>query len=671
MEPASWYTFEDKGKTVEISIHDEIGFGEGSARAFMESFKGLKKGQPVSLSIHSPGGSVLDGWAIYNVIKAHEGPVTGRVVGFAGSMASVILCACDTVEQPENAFQMIHNPTAGAWGESTDLANMAETLVKIQAGIVRAYAKRTGLSEDEIQELMNATTYMDGSEAVSKGFASVMLEPVKAAALSEDWKAKLPNNNFPAGLVFGSTSAPTESPQEPEPEQKPEPTPTPTNHTPEPPMSEPQPAPDKAPEAPNIKDILAQDKPRREGIEAIADRFKVDDKEVKAAIDNGVGLDEFRNQVIENFNPEAFGAAVAQKGGDSTYIGSPEAKNFSILKAVSEYAKSGGNMTGLEKEVQEELTSRFRNSTGESPKGILIPGEVSHGDPGGIRNASTVGTGTSGGNTVATEMRSLIEYFEDYSLLPKLGATVFRDATGNLSFPRVTAGYSGTWDAETDTIANADATFAANLVLSPKRVGAGTAVSLQLLAQSSIDFESWIRRRLGADIAIAIDRGAFTGPGTGDTMTGVLAASGTGSKTWAVGDSCHKNTVDQWKELRDNKLPMMSRAKWLSEPGVTADWMTTPKVSGNDTFVINEAPSGAQRALGFEYYDHTDITANKVVLADFSYLMVAMWGGIDLVVDPYSSKNAGQVELFANAFADTGLEQPSAFIIGDNGTTHA
>lgn len=670
MEPSSWYSINAKGETAQISIHDEIGYGEGSARAFMESVKQLDSKQPISLSIHSPGGSVLDGWAIYNLIHAHEGAVTARIDGFAGSMASVIAMAADQLEMPENAWLMIHNPTAGAWGEAPDLENMAETLKKIQKGIVRAYSKKTDIPENEIQELMNATTYMDGKEAVAKGFASRVLEPVKAAALSEDWKEKLPKNNFPEGLVFGSTSAPPEQPKQPEPEQKPEPK-TPTNHTPDPPMSEPTPsAPEpKAPEAPNIKDILAQDKPRREGIEAIADRFKVDDKEVKAAIDNGVGLDEFRNQVIENFNPEAFGAAVSQKGGDSTVIGSPEVKNFSILKAVSEYAKSGGNMTGLEKEVQEELTARFRNSTGESPKGILIPGEVTHGA--GIRNASTVGTGTSGGNTVATEMRSLIEYFEDYSLLPKLGATVFRDATGNLSFPRVTAGYSGTWDAETDTIANADATFAANLTLSPKRVGAGTSVSLQLLAQSSIDFESWIRRRLGADIAIAIDRGAFVGPGTGDTMTGVLAASGTGSKTWAVGDSCHKNTVDQWKELRDNKLPMMTRAKWLSEPGVTADWMTTPKVATNDTFVINEAPSGAQRALGFDYYDHTDITANKVILADFSYLMVAMWGGIDLVVDPYSSKNAGQVEMFVNAFADTGLEQPAAFIIGDNGTTHA
>ena len=99
--------------------------------------------------------------------------------------------------------------------------------------------------------------------------------------------------------------------------------------------------------------------------------------------------------------------------------------------------------------------------------------------------------------------------------------------------------------------------------------------------------------------------------------------------------------------------------------------MATPKESGQASNVIDENPNRNQRVLGYEYFDHTDITANKTVIRSFDKLLICLWGGIDLVVDPYSSKNSGTVELFANAFADAALEQPSAFVIGDNGTTHA
>lgn len=643
---ATWYNLATSEGVAEISIHDEIGAFGISGKMFLEDIKDMDDVDEIRLSIHSPGGDVLEGWAIYNAIKTFDGKVTAKVEGFAGSMASVILMAADEIVMPANSYLMIHNPYVGLIGDAQAMIDAATTLEKIQNSIVSVYEERTGLDREKVQDLMKRETFMDGAEAVELGFADRVEESFKAAALKKEWGSLIPHNNFPKGLVFGST-------ERPEPEPKPAPPKQPQNMSDEP----------KTPEAPavNIKDIRDEERRRISEISAIGQRFDVSDKEINSAIDNGKDINEFRAEVMNAFDPSKFAAGGSN---ESAYVGEPEVKNYSILKAINE--QINGGLTGVEREVQDELSRRFRNATGDAPKGILIPGEVSHGP---VRNAATVGTGTSGGNTVATELQPVIDYFEDYSLLPALGATIFRDVTGNLSFPRATAGYTGAWDAETDTVSNSDATFAANLVLSPKRVGAGTAVSLQLLQQSSVDFEGWIRGKLAQGISIAIDRGAFTGAG-GDAPTGILSASGTTAYTWQVGNSAHQNTIDQWKELRDAKVPL-NTAKWLSEPGITADWMSTVKESGQANYVINENPTGAQRVLGYDYMDHVDITANKVIFGEFSYLLVALFGGIDLVVDPYSSKNAGQVELFANAFADAGLEQPSAFVIGDNGTTHA
>ena len=251
-----------------------------------------------------------------------------------------------------------------------------------------------------------------------------------------------------------------------------------------------------------------------------------------------------------------------------------------------------------------------------------------------------------------------------------MGATIFRDCQGNLEFPRSTAGYTGTFDAETDTIANADATFAANLVLTPKRVGAGTAVSKQLLAQSSVDFEAWVRGELQYGIASAIDRAAITGAG-GDAPTGVLNASGTDAYTWNSANALWTNIVDQIADYRDNNAPLAA-ASWLTDTSVWASWYKTQLADSTATFVIEEdVNNNGYTVAGRPFCEHTDVTAGKVILADFSQLFVALWGGIQLTYDPYSQKKAGQVELYAETFADVGLLQPNSFVIGDDGTANA
>lgn len=664
MSSRNWYSIQNKADApTEISIHDEIGLYGISAKAFLADLKNVTASE-IHLSVHSPGGDVLDGWAMYNALQNHPAKVTAKVEGLAASMASVILMAADRVEMPENSFLMIHNPWTGVVGDAQDMRDTADTLEKIQNGIVSAYASRTKMPREDVEDLMAHSTYISAEEAVEWGFADEVTKSFKAAALAPQWKARLPEN-FPTGLVFGSP--------EPEIETKPEPTaksePTPQTPTPQNTMSEPQ-----APEPKvSIKDALAADKPRRDEIKAIGEKFHLDPKDINAAIEDGVEVETFRSSVIDNFKPEAFTVSNANENAKynaTENLGDKAAERYSVFKAIKEI-HNGGNLSGLEREVQDELAKRYRAATGDVPSGVLIPGEWLNAHASQIRNAATVGTGTSGGNTVDEEMQGLTDYLKDYSILPTVGATMFRDAVGNLEFPRSTAGYSGTWDAETDTISNADATFAANLTLSPKRVGAGTAVSKQLLAQSSVDFEGWVRGELLYAIATAVDRAAITGTGSNDQPTGLLNASGTGSYTWVTGTSAWENVIAQWKVLRAANCPMRS-VNWLSDENVRADWSGTPKVSGASAFIIEQAGSAMQSSVyGFPFYDHTDVTTNKVILGDFSALMVAMWGGIELIVDPYSKKTSGQVELYAQTFADVGVRQPACFVIGNDGTDHA
>lgn len=664
----TWFSIKakaDDDKSAKISIHDEIGDFGVSANQFMAELEDLGEDiENIHLSVHSPGGSVLDGWAIYNRLKEHPAKVSAKVEGFAGSMASVILLAADEREMPENSWQMIHYPHAGVHGTAQDMSDFAESLDKIEKGIVSAYSKRTGLSEDDVRGMLKKETFMDAAESVAKGFADSVTNSFKAAACASEWRDKLPKN-LPKGLAIDGKAKAKPEPKKPasQPESKIQPTKE---------METTQ-EPKAKVEAPavNLKDIRDQERGRIAEINAIGQRFKVDEKAINDAVDKETSVQAFRAEVMDGFDPSAFNLTNVEGSGHSAKIDDPEVNKFSVMKAIREMSEKG-KVSGLEAECQQELEKRFVAATGNAPAGLLLPANVTHGNsqgPGSIRAAQTAGTTTGGGYTVATETRGIIEYLEDYMLLPELGVTFLRDLTGNVEFPRNTASYTVADDAETDAISYTDAVFG-QISLSPKRVGGGTKVSKQLMIQSSTDIEQWVRRRLGQDMAKKMDRNGIIGAG-GDAPTGVLSASGTTAYTFQVGNSLHKNTLDMWKDLRDNNAASAT-ACWLSEPGITVDWMDTPKVASTDSkFVADGNPRDGLSVLNYAFKDHTDVTANKVVFGDFSYCMAAFWGGIDLVVDPYSSKDQGLVEVFANAFADIDLEQPSAFVIGDNGTTHA
>jgi ATP-dependent Clp endopeptidase proteolytic subunit ClpP len=204
----TWYQIQakkDKPKAAEISIHDEIGLWGVSASAFMRDLRGMGELDEIHLSIHSPGGDVLDGWAIYNSLKNSKAKITARVEGLAASMASVILMAADTVEIPENAYVMIHNPWGLAIGDADEMRDTADLLDKLGNGLVNAYTSRTGNSEKEIREMMDAETWMDGKEAVERGFADKLLDGVALSARAFD------NRKFkmtPQSLTQNSDSTP-------------------------------------------------------------------------------------------------------------------------------------------------------------------------------------------------------------------------------------------------------------------------------------------------------------------------------------------------------------------------------------------------------------------------------------------------------------------------------
>ncbi|MCU0082174.1 head maturation protease, ClpP-related [Streptococcus danieliae] len=138
-------------------------------------------GEDVLIEINSGGGEVFAGSEIFTKLKAYEGKVTAHVVGLAASAASVVLMGADEIEISPTAQIMIHNAWSYAIGDSKDMLHEAEILEGINQSIMNAYTMKTARSKEELQELMEAETWMGAERAVELGFADrIMFEEEKA-----------------------------------------------------------------------------------------------------------------------------------------------------------------------------------------------------------------------------------------------------------------------------------------------------------------------------------------------------------------------------------------------------------------------------------------------------------------------------------------------------------
>lgn len=180
----TWFSIQNalaSGEPAQVSIHDEIGSWGVSARDFLSEIRSIDSATPIQLSIHSPGGEVFDGLAIYHALKA-RGNVDVRVEGLAASMASVIAMAGRTVAMPRNAYLMIHNPNGVAIGNSSDMRQLADLLDKLKASLVAAYRDKTKKKDEDISMMMDAETWLTGEEAVAMGFADVVTDELAMSA---------------------------------------------------------------------------------------------------------------------------------------------------------------------------------------------------------------------------------------------------------------------------------------------------------------------------------------------------------------------------------------------------------------------------------------------------------------------------------------------------------
>lgn len=161
---------EKDGESVgRLDIAGEVGwdfYGDAwDAGYFNRQLQNLGDVKLLEVHINSPGGSVIDGIAIYNYLVQHPAQVHVYIDGVAASIASVIAMAGDRIFMPSNTLMFVHEPWVYTAGNADQLRNDAEALDRMSDAIVNSYARHLKGSSDSIKAIMKAETWLTAEEA--------------------------------------------------------------------------------------------------------------------------------------------------------------------------------------------------------------------------------------------------------------------------------------------------------------------------------------------------------------------------------------------------------------------------------------------------------------------------------------------------------------------------
>jgi len=367
------------------------------------------------------------------------------------------------------------------------------------------------------------------------------------------------------------------------------------------------------------------------------------------AIKNGTSLEAFRTQVLDTM-AERNRAEEVYYSGPSLGLSRLEKQSFSFLRVVQAAS------------FEFEVSRAAQRKLGKQAEGILVPFEVLAFSESNYQRDLTVGNDAAAGYLVGTDLMpsSFIEKLDNAMLIQELGATVIRDLQGDVALPKQTGRATGYWLNEGGSPTESDQAVG-QVSLRPKTVGAFTDITRRLQLQSSLDAEEFVKRDLATTLALMIDLAAINGVGSQNQPLGILNTTGIGSVTInAASTPDWGDIVDLEKSIAvDNAL--IGNLAYLVNATIAANMKQTAKESGYPTYLMEDG-----RANGYKVGVSNQVPADTIIFGNFSDLIIGLWSGLDLTVDPYTHSTSGTVRVVALQDVDVALRHAESFCVGSS-----
>jgi HK97 family phage major capsid protein len=364
------------------------------------------------------------------------------------------------------------------------------------------------------------------------------------------------------------------------------------------------------------------------------------------AIRNGVSVEEFRGALLNEICND--------KPLDTAEIGmsKEEVREFSLVRAINALANPSDRKAQEAAKFEFECSDEAARQYGKTAQGIMLPAEVL--GAWGKRDLNTSDDST----LISEDYRAgdFIDVLRNSSSVMQAGATTLRGLQGNVVIPKKTGASSAAWIA-TEGAAAAESEFTTGSVtMSPKVIGAFTDASRLMLQQSSLDVENLIRNDLSASIATAIDLGALTGSGSSGQPTGIANTSGINTTTFAAAVPTFAELVAMESAV-SNDNALTGSLRYIARPADWGNLKTVDKASGFGQMIVG--PDG--NINGYDVVRSNQVTSGDYYFGNFADLLIGLYGGLDITVDPYALSTSGGVRIVALQTLDVAVRHAVSF----------
>jgi HK97 family phage major capsid protein len=370
------------------------------------------------------------------------------------------------------------------------------------------------------------------------------------------------------------------------------------------------------------------------------------------AISEGKDLAAFRGELLE---------AIGDKPLDNQDIGMErkEVKNFSLMRAIRAMANPTDRKAADAARGEFEASAEAAKRAGVDAQGLYIPTDV-------LRSWGQRDLNTSDDSAmVAEDYRAgdFIDVLRNASSVMQAGATMLTGLVGDVKIPRKSTASSAAFiSTEGGAAAESEPTFG-QVTMSPKTLGAFTDITRLMMMQSSLDIEALVRNDLSTALALAIDNGALQGSGSSGNPTGIKNTSGINAPTaFAAANPTFAEVVAMETAVAEDNA-LMGNLAYILPAGMYGALKTTVKDSGSGQFVVEPGNT----INGYRAIVSNQVTAGDLYFGNFSDLLVGMYGGLDITVDPYTNSTSGTVRIVALQTIDVAVRHAVSFAFNNDG----
>ncbi len=401
----------------------------------------------------------------------------------------------------------------------------------------------------------------------------------------------------------------------------------------------------------------------------MGEKFGAVEDAMTFARDAGKTPEAFQAHLLEKLNQRTSQPLNEQTRSADVGLSDREREQYSFIKVVRAMADPSDIGARKAAAFEFEASEAARDKSGKPGDKFMIPADVLRSAIGGTMAARVVsagtngqqGAGSSGSNLIATNLlaASFIDILRNKTTIMQMGR-VLGGLVGNIDIPKQNTKGQGYWIGEDDSAPENNIDFG-QIALSPKTAAAYSDVTRKLLKQGTPDAEALLRYDLAASLALTLDLAGYYGTGTANQPLGISKVTGIHAVAFAGADPTFAELVQMETAVALDNADVDTMA-YVANAAFRGYAKTTLKFPGSASAATIWEPGGTVNGYGAAITNQ--IATGDVFMGNFADLLIGMWGGLEMQVDPFTNSTKGRIRTIVFQDVDFAVRRVQSFTLG-------